>query len=124
MATLLHVPISTGGAFSCSQPADLVYWVDFKSPPDNRLTTAFNEAFLIMLDLIEAKLPKGVVVTTSAIEKFYSNGLELSDLADPGVRSTFMGRSLYPLLSRLLTYVLTLPAILPKPLHIAARVSC
>lgn len=82
-----------------------MYLVEFNSPPDNRLTSEFNEAFLITLDLIETKLPKGVVITTSAIDKFYSNGLQISDLGDPGVRSAFFSRSLFPLLARLLRYV-------------------
>lgn len=102
MAPILRVPIATGGQFLCSSPADRVYLVEFESPPDNRLTPAFNEAFLVMLDLIESRLPKGIVITTSKIEKFYSNGLELSVLGDPAVRSDFFTQSLYPLLGRLL----------------------
>lgn len=103
MAALFHVPIATGGRFECTSPAERVYLLSFESPPDNRLTNAFNEAFLIALDLIELKFPKGVVVTTSKIEKFYSNGLQISDLGEPGVRSAFFAKSLYPLLNRLLT---------------------
>ena len=89
MAPLLRVPIATGGEFSCSSPADKVYLVEFSSPPDNRLTPQFNEAFLLILDLIESKLPKGVVITTSKIEKFYSNGLDIGNLGDAGGRNNF-----------------------------------
>lgn len=103
MTTFFHIPIATGGRFECIESAERVYLLRFESPPDNRLSDAFCQAFLVALDLIESKLPKGVVVTTSKIEKFYSNGLVLSDLGDAGRRSTFFARSLYPLLHRLIT---------------------
>lgn len=103
MATLFQVPIASGGTFDCTSPADRVYLLSFESPPDNRLSTAFNEAFLVSLDFIDQKYPKGVVVTTSKIDKFYSNGLQLADIADPAFRSTFFAKSYYPLLLRLLT---------------------
>jgi Delta3-Delta2-enoyl-CoA isomerase len=92
---------AANGSFVCVQPSAQVYVLSFSSPPDNRLIPAFNTAFLLALDIIENKLPKGVVVTTSSITKFYSNGLDYENaVKDP----TFFRNSLYPLWWRLLTY--------------------
>lgn len=75
--SLFTVPVSTGGAFDCTSPAKNVYLLSFNSPPDNRQTTAFINAFSLALDILEESYPKGVLVTTSNIAKFYSNGLDL-----------------------------------------------
>lgn len=99
---LFQVPIATGGQFDCTQVADRVYLLSFQSPPDNRLTTEFNAAFVAALDFIEHKLPRGVLITTSAIEKFFSNGLDLAAMGTPGLRTKFMSGSFLPLLRRLL----------------------
>ncbi|KAH7039828.1 ClpP/crotonase-like domain-containing protein [Microdochium trichocladiopsis] len=56
---------------------------------------------LTALDLVEARLPSGVVVTTSAIPKFYSNGL---DLALASSMDRFFENHLYKLLSRFISY--------------------
>ncbi|KIW16604.1 hypothetical protein PV08_03792 [Exophiala spinifera] len=89
------------GSFICTQAAPQVYLLSFSSPPDNRLVPAFNETFLLALDIIEHKLPRGVVVTTSSIQKFYSNGLDFENaIRDPN----FFPGSLYPLWRRLITY--------------------
>ena len=88
------------GSFICTQPAPQVYLLTFESPPDNRLTPAFNATFVLALDIIEHRLARGVVVTTSSITKFYSNGLDFDNaVKDP----TFMHGSLFPLWRRLLT---------------------
>jgi hypothetical protein len=93
------------GSFICTEPAPSIYLLSFTSPPDNRLTTAFCQAFLLALDIIETKYPNGTVITTSSIQKFYSNGLDLEHVSQtPG----FFGNSLYKLYSRLLTYVIDL----------------
>lgn len=81
--TLFTVPIEAcdshpGGAVVVTEPAPQVYLLAIGSPPDNRQTTALCRAVLRALDLVEfAGLPPGCVVTTSAIAKFYSNGLDL-----------------------------------------------
>ncbi|KAI0159868.1 enoyl-CoA hydratase/isomerase family protein [Hypoxylon sp. FL1284] len=99
-----------GGGVTCTCPAPRVYLLTFTSPPDNRLTPAFNAALMTALDAIEfGPHPPGVVVTTSAIAKFYSNGLDLQQaLATPG----FLERSLYPVFRRLLTYPMPTVALL------------
>lgn len=75
---LFTIPVpTTKGTFTCTSPADHVYLLSFTSPPDNRLTSTFIDCFLLSLDIIEEKYPKGVVITTSGIQKFYSNGLDL-----------------------------------------------
>lgn len=94
-------PTSPPGNIICTQPAPSVYLFSFSSPPDNRLTPPFNAAFLLSLDILEHRFPKGVVITTSSIPKFYSNGLDYDNaIKDP----TFMSASLFPLWHRLITY--------------------
>ncbi|KIW89693.1 uncharacterized protein Z519_09849 [Cladophialophora bantiana CBS 173.52] len=97
------------GSFICTQAAPQVYLLSFSSPPDNRLTPAFNQTFLLALDIIEHRLPRGVVITTSSITKFYSNGLDFENaIRDP----TFFPNSLYPLWRRLVTYPMPTVALL------------
>lgn len=114
--TLFTVPIPplkdhVGGEIVCTEPAPEVYLLTFSSPPDNRLTPAFCGAMLRALDQIELRKPSptGVVITTSAIPKFYSNGLDL-DLAirTPG----FTEDALYPLFHRFLTFPMPTIAVL------------
>ena len=91
----------SAGSFDCVQAAPGIYALSFSAPPDNRLTPAFNATFLLALDIIEHKLPRGVVITTSSITKFYSNGLDYENaIKDP----TFFRDSLFPLWRRLITY--------------------
>ncbi|OKL58700.1 hypothetical protein UA08_06023 [Talaromyces atroroseus] len=101
------VPSSTdGGNFSCTVPSGReedknIYLLTFTSPAENRLTPEFIEAFLLSLDIIEHGFPKGVLITTSGIQKFFSNGLDLQRaLSFPG----FLENYLYKLFRRLLTY--------------------
>lgn len=97
------------GEFVCTQPAPKVYLLSFSAPPDNRLTPAFNKTFILALDVIEHRLPKGVVVSTSSITKFYSNGLDYENaIRDP----TFFSGSLFPLWRRLITYPMPTVALL------------
>lgn len=98
---LFTLPISTGGSFECTSPADKVYLLTFESLPDNRLTTEFNATFHLALDIIEERYPRGVVVTTSGIPKFYSNGLDLQHAVET---KGFWSDSLWKLWRRLLTY--------------------
>ncbi|KAH7032978.1 ClpP/crotonase-like domain-containing protein [Microdochium trichocladiopsis] len=131
---LFTVPIPAlknhpGGAIVCTTPAPKVYLLSWTSPPDNRLTDAFCQALLTALDELEyarvedtaskdkdpaastkkPKYPPGVVITTSAITKFYSNGLDLTLLLNqPG----FAQENIYPLWRRFLTYPMPTVALL------------
>ena len=86
---------------TCTQPAEKIYLLTFSSPPDNRLTPAFNNTLLLALDILEHRFPKGVVITTSAITKFYSNGLDYDNAVKNGA---FFHGSLYPLWRRFVAY--------------------
>ncbi|ETN40912.1 uncharacterized protein HMPREF1541_05192 [Cyphellophora europaea CBS 101466] len=104
-----NAPQQPAGTFTCTQPAPQVYLLSFASPPDNRLTPAFNATFLLALDVIEHRLPKGVLITTSSITKFYSNGLDYENaVKDP----TFFSQSLFPLWRRLITYPMPTMALI------------
>ncbi|KAI1501075.1 enoyl-CoA hydratase/isomerase family protein [Biscogniauxia marginata] len=103
------LPSHQGGSIVCTSPAPQVYLLTWSSPPDNRLTPAFCAALTAALDVIEFGHPPGVVVTTSAIAKFYSNGLDLKlAVGTPG----FWEDSLYPLFRRLLTYPMPTVALI------------
>ncbi|GAP90557.1 putative enoyl- hydratase isomerase family protein [Rosellinia necatrix] len=106
LTELFSVPIPAeashpGGSIVCTTPAPKVYLLTFTSPSDNRLTPSFCRAMLTALDVVELEHERGVVVTTSGIGKFYSNGLDLGlAMSTPA----FWEDSLYPLYRRLLTY--------------------
>lgn len=104
---LFTVPIPAfgshpGGSIVCTEAAKTVYLLTMTSPADNRLTTEFCQALLDALDAIEfGGYAPGVVVTTSGMAKFYSNGLDLEHaLSTP----TFLPQVLYRLFGRLITY--------------------
>lgn len=97
---LFTLPISPNGRLTCTQPSPLIYLLSFDSPPDNRFTPSFCATFLLALDIIDHRFPKGVVVTTSSIPKFYSNGLDYESAVKT---EGFFEGSLYPLWRRLLT---------------------
>ncbi|KAL3467340.1 ClpP/crotonase-like domain-containing protein [Aspergillus heterothallicus] len=116
MATLFTLPVSsTGGSIVCTNPpanspslkespetdVSKIYILTFTSPPDNRLTPPFISTFLLALDIIEHRYPKGVVISTSGIGKFYSNGLDLDVVAQT---EGFLEKYLWVLFRRLLTY--------------------
>lgn len=100
MASLFTVPVSTGGSFVCSSAAKNVYLLSFTSPPDNRVTPAFLTSYLLALDILERRYPRGVLITTSGIGKFFSNGFNLTDLVET---PKFFENYLLPVLRRLLT---------------------
>ncbi|PYH93917.1 enoyl-CoA hydratase/isomerase family protein [Aspergillus ellipticus CBS 707.79] len=106
-APLFTIPIpSTSGSITCTNPSppdnpQPIYLLTFTSPPDNRLTPSFIDAFLLALDIIEHRYPKGVLITTSGIPKFYSNGLDLR-LAQS--TPNFVENWLWKLFRRFLTY--------------------
>ncbi|KAI9159134.1 enoyl-CoA hydratase/isomerase [Paramyrothecium foliicola] len=114
-APLFTVPIPKadehiGGSIVCTSPAPSVYLLTFSSPPDNRITTVFCRAFTTALDIIEFTLPAGVVITTSAIPKFYSNGLDYEKATTtPG----FWSNSLYAMFKRLITFPMPTVALIP-----------
>ncbi|KAK3684702.1 hypothetical protein LTR37_020032 [Vermiconidia calcicola] len=106
---LFELPIGGTGNIVVSQPAAKVYLVTFRDGADNRLTTAFCQAVILALDIIEQRHEPGVVITTSGIEKFYSNGLDLQHATyTPG----FWKDSLYALWLRLITYSMPTVALL------------
>lgn len=74
------------------------------------MTTSFCQAFLLALDIVEFTLAPGVLVTTSAIPKFYSNGL---DFEHAGKTEGFFPNCLYKLWGRLLTYPMPTVALMP-----------
>ncbi|KAJ4411615.1 hypothetical protein N0V82_008984 [Gnomoniopsis sp. IMI 355080] len=106
--TLFTVPVPTcdnhpGGTITITEPSPQVYLISLASPPDNRLTTALCQSLLTALNLIEfSGLPTGVVVTTSALPKFFSNGLDLTHAVKIG--DEFWIDSLWTLYRRYLTY--------------------
>ena len=64
---------------------------------------------LTAFDILETRYPPGVVITTSGIDKFYSNGLDLDHASfTPG----FFPDSLYALWRRVLTYPMPTIALL------------
>ncbi|KAI0977022.1 putative carnitinyl-CoA dehydratase [Xylaria arbuscula] len=111
---LFSVPIPArpsypGGDIVCTTPAPKVYLLTFTSPNDNRLTPEFCSALVTALDIIEFGYEPGVVVTTSGIKKFYSNGLDLAlAMTTPG----FWENSLYTMLRRFLTYPMPTVALI------------
>jgi hypothetical protein len=112
---LFSIPIpSTNGTFTCTIPSSensTIYLLTFTSPADNRLIPEFLDSFLLALDILEHNYPKGVLITTSGIQKFFSNGLDLEKaLSSPG----FFERHLYTLFRRLLTYVTPRPNLFIK----------
>ncbi|KAK4175714.1 ClpP/crotonase-like domain-containing protein [Triangularia setosa] len=100
-----------GGTVTVTEPAPAVYLLTITSPPDNRLTTATCTAILDALDLIEfGGYTPGVVITTSGLPKFFSNGLDLEHaLGTEG----FLPGVLYKLFNRYLTYPMPTIALLP-----------
>lgn len=106
--TLFTVPIPRcdehpGGTITITEPQPQVYLISILSPPDNRLTTALCQALLTALNLIElSSLPPGVVVTTSALPKFFSNGLDLDHAKREG--DVYWTDSLWALYRRFLSF--------------------
>ncbi|MCJ1418712.1 hypothetical protein MMC32_005062 [Xylographa parallela] len=106
---LFALSIDPSGSIICTQPSPKVYLLTFQSPPDNRTTPAFCKTFSLALDIIEHKFPRGVLVTTSAIGKFYSNGLDYENAIKT---KGFMQDNMYPLWRRLLTYPMPTVALI------------
>ncbi|WVQ85591.1 hypothetical protein IAT38_007757 [Cryptococcus sp. DSM 104549] len=113
---------------SISRPAPTVWQITLDSPPDNRLVPSLLKELGTALDIVEAQWrsqgggkvdPKdrdgfegkgaGALVLTSALGKFFSNGLDLSVVA----KTPYFFEEVYdPLAWRLLTFpLLTIGAI-------------
>jgi len=84
---------------------------------ENRWNTTFVRAFRAVLDDVEASSGPAALVTTSASEKFYSNGLDLDWVRDPSAHPAAGDRAPFAdefmkLMARLITFpVPTLAAI-------------
>jgi enoyl-CoA hydratase/carnithine racemase len=84
---------------------------------ENRWNTAFVRAFASVLDEVEATTGPAALVTTSASEKFYSNGLDLDWVRDPAAHPAAGDRTPFAdefmkLMARMITFpVPTLAAI-------------
>ncbi|KAJ4339285.1 hypothetical protein N0V85_009887, partial [Neurospora sp. IMI 360204] len=89
-----------------------IYILTISSPPDNRLTDTLCTTLLLALDILEFSphlYPPGVLITTSSLPKFFSNGLDLENaLSDPA----FLPHKLYALFRRYLTYPMPTIALL------------
>ncbi|TQS32479.1 hypothetical protein Golomagni_07201, partial [Golovinomyces magnicellulatus] len=111
---LFSVPIEAvgahpGGAIVATSPQPKVYVLTWTSPPDNRITVPFCKALLSALDIIEfGDYEPGVVITTSGIPKFYSNGLDLElAIQTPGFWALF-----YSVWARFLSFPMPTIALL------------
>ncbi|RFU35152.1 hypothetical protein B7463_g1258, partial [Scytalidium lignicola] len=100
---------NSAGAVVCTVPSPGVYLLTFSAAPDNRLRTNLCQALLQALDIIEFSQPPGVVITTSAIPKFYSNGLDLDHAFNT---KGYWVDSLWALYKRFLTYPMPTIALL------------
>jgi hypothetical protein len=103
---LFTLPITTGGEITLTLPAPNIYLLTFTSPPDNRVTIPYLEAFSLALEVVEHRCPSGsVLITTSGVDKFYSNGFDIADLQTGGTQ--FM-KKVFELIWRILAYLLLL----------------
>jgi len=80
----LVVPIpdaGNSGYFKLSElshPSKAIYLISFNLAPDNRMTSRFLQTFLKVLEIVEANVSEdSVLLTTSEIPKFYSNGYDV-----------------------------------------------
>ncbi|KAK5950049.1 hypothetical protein OHC33_009011 [Knufia fluminis] len=90
------------------QPTPPIYLLTHHSPPDNRLTPPFLQAYLhALLKLQHGGYPYGILLTTSSIPKFYSNGLDLATF-----NAETKSKYLYPLWRKLLTYPMPTCAVI------------
>jgi enoyl-CoA hydratase/carnithine racemase len=97
------------GTITVTTAAPSIYLVSFSSPPDNRLTPPFNSTLQLALFILRHRYSKGVVILTSSIPKFFSNGLDYqAAISSP----TFFRESLFPLWHTLLTYPMPIVALI------------
>lgn len=73
--SLIHISVSSDSTY---------YLLEYNSPPDNRYTIKFLSAYLSALNFLRTQSPK-VLVTTSRLPKFFSNGLDFeAAISTPG----------------------------------------
>ena len=114
MTTLFTIPIPPldehpGGTITATTPSPQVYLLTLSSPPDNRLTTPVCHALITALSTLQHTQPPGVVITTSSLPKFYSNGL---DLTHATTAPNFWTSALYALFRKFLSYPMPTVALL------------
>lgn len=80
------IPQGNGGRMILTSPVASVYLLTWESAPDNRLTPSFLHTLIRALEDVSKNVPhSSVLVTTSAIPKFYSNGFNLElAMSTPG----------------------------------------
>ncbi|KAF7196327.1 Enoyl-CoA delta isomerase 3 [Pseudocercospora fuligena] len=103
------IGIGGKGQIICTQPQPKVYLLTFTNAPDNRLVTAFCKTLNLALDILQHRYPPGVVMTTSSIPKFYSNGMDIEHATFSG---GYMPDRLYALWKRFLTYPMPTVAVI------------
>ncbi|TQS38038.1 hypothetical protein Golomagni_01465 [Golovinomyces magnicellulatus] len=86
-----------------------IYLLTFALEPDNRLDMPFLKNLMLALDIIEFSYPHGVVVTTSGIPKFYSNGLDLKHARET---PNFFTEGLYAVFQRFIAYPMPTVALI------------
>lgn len=62
-------------------PCGLYYLLEYNALPDNRYSTEFLSAYIDAIDYVRLKGTPKVLVTTSRIPKFFSNGLDFNSAA-------------------------------------------
>lgn len=86
-----------------------IYLLTFTLEPDNRLAMPFLKNLMLALDIIKFSYPHGVVVTTSGIPKFYSNGLDLKHARET---PNFFPEGFYAVLQKFMTYPMPTVALI------------
>ena len=70
-------------------PSKAVYLLSFNSAPDNRMSAWFLQTFLKVLNLVEENVSgDSVLLTTSEIPKFYSNGYDVGNKEEDNTTAT------------------------------------
>jgi enoyl-CoA hydratase/carnithine racemase len=118
LCTLQIPPIENhpGGTITLTLPAPQTYLLTIASPPDNRLTTpvceTLQKALTKVLAIAQQQSTPGVVLLTSNVAKFFSNGLDLNHVTSQITAEKFFPNVLYPLFKSLLTFPLPTIAVI------------